>query len=80
MTPDSKFVVTGQWSGVANVWDVGTGELKLSLEGHTKIVHGCAVSPDGGFFVSCSEEKTVRVWNAGTQAGAPPRAQLCCVT
>lgn len=37
--------------------------LIASLNSHTDAVNGVAVSPDHLFFVSCSDDKTVKVWD-----------------
>src|SRR5882762_2612106 len=41
-----------RWSTCVNV-----------LEGHTRICHCIAFSPDGGRLVSVSDDQTVRLWN-----------------
>ena len=41
-----------------------TGEARLTLQGHTAGVNGCAVSPDGAFIVSASGDNTLKVWDA----------------
>ena len=38
--------------------------LIRTLQGHTKLVLGCAVSADGAFIVSASWDKTLKVWDA----------------
>ena len=38
--------------------------LIRTLQGHTYWVNGCAVSPDGAFIVSASEDNTLKVWDA----------------
>jgi hypothetical protein len=44
------------------VWELESGRLLRSLEGHTDGVWAVAVSPDGRFIVSGSEDRTVKVW------------------
>jgi WD40 repeat protein len=45
------------------VWELESGRLLRSLEGHTDWVNAVAVSPDGRFIVSgSSDDRTVKVW------------------
>jgi WD40 repeat protein len=44
------------------VWEAESGRLLRSLEGHTGWVNAVAVSPDGRFIVSGSDDRTVKVW------------------
>jgi WD40 repeat protein len=44
------------------VWELESGRLLRSLEGHTGGVNAVAVSPDGRFIVSGSDDRTVKVW------------------
>ena len=48
------------------VWDVHTGEERLTLRGHTGEVFGCAISPAGDTIVSASDDHTLKVWDART--------------
>jgi hypothetical protein len=48
------------------VWDLETGQLLATLEGHTQEVSDCAVTPDGRHAVSVSDDRTLRVWDLGT--------------
>ena len=38
------------------------------LTGHTAFVVGCAVSPDGSWIVSASEDHTLKIWDSATGA------------
>ena len=42
------------------VWDLASGEVKSTLQGHTECVTSVAISPDGLTIVSGSNDKTVR--------------------
>ena len=37
-----------------------------TLAGHSDMVHSIAVSPDGRWVASGSEDNTIKVWNAAT--------------
>ena len=43
-----------------------TGELVRTLEGHTDGVYGVAVTPDGRYAISASNDKTLKVWDWAT--------------
>ena len=40
--------------------------LQRTLTGHKDGVNGCAVSPDGNWIVSASDDKTLKVWDASS--------------
>ena len=67
-SPDGKRIVTGGGllRGELRVWDASTGKEVLALEGHDGVVRSLAVSPDGKWIVSGSEDKTIRLWDAST--------------
>jgi WD40 repeat protein len=50
----------------ARVWNVATGKLLATLEGHTGSVQQAAFSADGQRIVTASGDKTARVYHVVT--------------
>ena len=55
--PGNQWFATGAGDRVIKVWDLASGELKLSLTGHISTVRGLAVSPRHPYLFSCGEDK-----------------------
>ncbi|KAJ5225252.1 hypothetical protein N7468_006477 [Penicillium chermesinum] len=45
------------------VWDVETGDLMHTFQGHDEKVRSLAFSPDGQLLASCSNDRTICLWN-----------------
>jgi hypothetical protein len=64
------------------LWEVATGEARLTLTGHAGEINGCAVSLDRAQIVSVSADRTLREWDVATgQERArltADAALLCC--
>ena len=45
-SPDGQTLVTSNWAGEVQLWNVARGERVLPLRGHTGLVWGLAFSPD----------------------------------
>ena len=59
-TPDGEALASGGDAGVVHVCDVSTGEVTVSLKGHTAKVWSIACSKDGLMLATASKDKTVR--------------------
>jgi len=46
------------------VWDLRTGALLHTMEGHAEIIDTVAITPDGHWVVSGSHDQTLKVWDA----------------
>ena len=61
-SPNGNYIVTSSSDNTAAIWNVSTGELVHSLEGHTKSVECANYSPDGKYIVTASYDGTIKVW------------------
>jgi WD40 repeat protein len=46
-----------------NLWDVKTGQIVKTLNGHAESVTGVTFSPDGQHLASASQDQTAKVWD-----------------
>ncbi|MEJ2302091.1 MAG: protein kinase [Anaerolineales bacterium] len=67
-SPDGTRIATGGGgdSSLAKIWDVSTGEMLLSLSGHSEPINKLAFSEDGKRIATASADRTVKVWDAYT--------------
>jgi serine/threonine protein kinase len=69
LSADGKLIATGGTNvNPVKVWDVESGDLKFTLNGHEKGVLALAFSPDGQTLVSGSYDNTVRLWDVRSGA------------
>ncbi|PLW08628.1 hypothetical protein PCANC_13018 [Puccinia coronata f. sp. avenae] len=61
--PGNQWFVTGAGDRIIKVWDLASGNLKLSLTGHISTVRGLAVSDRHPYLFSCGEDKMVKCWD-----------------
>lgn len=74
-SPDVKFIAVSSERGCSiHVWDMDTRlEVCSPLEGHTRSISCIAFPQNGRHIVSCSYDRTIRIWDtAGTVKPSDP--------
>lgn len=64
--PENRWFASGAGDRTIKIWDLATGNLKLTLTGHISTVRGLAVSPRHPYLFSCGEDKMVKCWDLET--------------
>jgi WD40 repeat protein len=52
--------------GVIRLWDVASGDLRLTLSGHVGTVNRLAFAPDGRTLASLGDDNVIHLWHLGT--------------
>jgi len=66
VTANGKRAVSACGDGTVKVWDVDTGRVLRTLEGHSNSVYCVSMTPDGKRAVSASGDYTLKVWELDT--------------
>lgn len=61
--PGNQWFCTGAGDRTIKIWDLASGNLRLTLTGHISTVRGLAVSPRHPYLFSCGEDKMVKCWD-----------------
>lgn len=64
--PDNQWFASGAGDRTIKIWDLATGNLRLTLTGHISAVRGLAISPRHPYLFSCGEDKMVKCWDLET--------------
>jgi WD40 repeat protein len=66
-TLDNDFLISGSRDARLKKWEV-TSDYQLNIEvpAHLYAINDMALSPDGKHFITCSMDKTIKVWNTGS--------------
>lgn len=61
--PTNQFFATGSLDRTIRIWDLATGERKLTLTGHVNGIRGLALSDRHPYLFSASEDKEIKCWD-----------------
>jgi len=62
-SPDGTLIATGEHDHNIRLWDVATGQLSKTLEGHAAEVRSVVFSSDGALIASASQDHNVGLWD-----------------
>ena len=65
-SPDDRLLSTTSWDHKVRIWDVKSGKLIRTLNGHTNNALHTEFSPDGTELLSTSLDNSLRFWNTET--------------
>src|SRR6266446_8515977 len=68
VSPDERWLLTGNEDGTATLWDVATGRALAGFKGHSAPVWSVAFSPDGHRLMTGSGDGDAIVWDSNTSA------------
>ncbi|KAG2495473.1 hypothetical protein HYH03_006418 [Edaphochlamys debaryana] len=61
--PGNEWFATGSADRTIKIWDLASGQLKLTLTGHIEQVTGLAISNRHPYMFSCGLDKMVKCWD-----------------
>ena len=66
-TKDHDFLISGGRDARLKRWDVSRSyQLETEVPAHLYAINGMAFSPDGKHFITCSMDRTIKVWRTET--------------
>jgi WD40 repeat protein len=69
--PDGRLLAATDWNGTVTLWDVATGERKLTNMDQRAGVLTAAFAPNGATLATGSEDKMLRLWKLSAELIRP---------
>jgi WD40 repeat protein len=63
---DGRTIVTGHFNGTVKLWELASGRVLRTMDGHTDVVYKGVLSPDEKLLASCSRDGKIKIWDAST--------------
>lgn len=62
-SPDGKYIACGAIDGIINIFDMTTGKLMHTLEGHAMPIRGLCFSPDSRLLITASDDSHIKIYD-----------------
>ncbi|KAJ8790230.1 hypothetical protein J1605_021307 [Eschrichtius robustus] len=62
-SPDGKYLASGAIDGIINIFDIATGKLLHTLEGHAMPIRSLTFSPDSQLLVTASDDGYIKIYD-----------------
>ncbi|MEB3279321.1 MAG: trypsin-like peptidase domain-containing protein [Lyngbya sp.] len=60
------YAISGNSNGTISVWNLATGGLRKTWQGHNSSINGIAVSPNGQILATASDDGSIKLWDLTT--------------
>ncbi len=67
LSNNSEYGVSGSWDGNIRIWNLKSGGLVSCIPAHMNKIIALAFSEDESFLLSCSSDKTIKIWDLEKQ-------------
>jgi len=67
LSPDGGILASGGRDKTIKLWEVNTGKLLKTLEGHTWTIFSISFSPDGKILASGSADTSIKLWKVSSE-------------
>ena len=65
-SPDGAYALSGGFDNAMKLWQVSSGRLIRTFQGHSNVVRSVAFSPDGKNVLSGSQDSTMKLWDVAS--------------
>ena len=62
-TPNSQLIMSGDYSGNINLWDLKKQKLIKTIQSHDNIITSITFHNKKNNFLTCSEDSTIKLWS-----------------
>ena len=62
-TPNPKLIISGDYEGGLNLWDLEKQKLLKTIHAHIKPINNITFHPQKNIFLTCSQDSTIKLWS-----------------